>query len=203
LPLCAIDISKAFDSIDHTLLLEQIGSTTLHQNIIRWLAAYVQGCTAHCLYSIALSSRMIICTGVPQGSVLSLALFNFFILDCPGNDNVLSWYADDISGTETDSNLTTLSGKLQAVVTPVTDWAARKKLCIAPAKSQVTLFTPWTQQFNVCPDISINGVNITLCWNPKILGVTFDTMFSFAQHVLSVATKALQRLKIIKAVSGS
>jgi hypothetical protein len=156
-----------------------------------------------CLYGTALSSRMIIHTVVPQGSVLSPALFNFFTSDCPGNADVLSIYADDFSGTESDSNLTSLSAKLQAVVTPIADWAAGKKLCIAPAKSQVTLFTPCTQQFNVCPDISIDGVDIPLCRNPKILGVTFDTMFSFAQHILSIATKALQRLKILKAVSGS
>jgi hypothetical protein len=46
-----IDISKAFDSIDHTLLIEEIGNTPLPYNYVRWLAAYLRGRTACCLYN--------------------------------------------------------------------------------------------------------------------------------------------------------
>jgi hypothetical protein len=68
--VCALDISKAFDSINHTLLIEQIGATSLHSNIVRWLSAYIRGRTARCTYNSALSQPMILRSGVPQGSVL-------------------------------------------------------------------------------------------------------------------------------------
>jgi hypothetical protein len=184
-------LSKAFDCIDHTLLLEQISSTDLHPNIIRWLASYIRGRTARCLYGSSLSIQMIIRSGVPQGSVLSPALFNFFVSDCPGNADDLAAYADDITAVKSDPNLSVLGDKLQEAVIPIAEWADRKKLYIAPSKSQVTLFTPWNQQFDSSPEVSINDVDIPLCRTPKILGVTFDTMFTFSHHVAAIASKAL------------
>jgi hypothetical protein len=145
---------------------------------------------------------MIICTGVPQGSVLSPALFNFFVSDFPGNADCLSAYADDITASESDYNVPVLDDKLQAKVSPIIEKADQKKLSIDPTKSQVTLFTPWTKQFNTRPNISINGEDVPLCRTPKILGVTIDTMFRFSHHVAAIAAKALQLLKLLKAASG-
>jgi hypothetical protein len=68
---------------------------------------------------------------------------------------------------------------------------------------QVTLFTPWTKQVNHHPDVSIDGVRIPLCRSPKILGVTFDSMFTFREHILVIAAKATQRISILKAVCRS
>jgi hypothetical protein len=103
---------------------------------------------------------------------------------------VLTFYADDFSVLESDTDLDTLSEKLQTSLTPIVEWASRKKLTIATKKSQITLFNPWNRQFNVWSDVSIDGVTVPLCKTPKILGVTFDTMFSFKDHVSAIAAKA-------------
>jgi hypothetical protein len=146
---------------------------------------------------------MMLRSGVPQGSVLSPALFNFFVSDCPDLGYLLSSYADDFSAVKSDADLDTLSAKLQSSLTPITELARRKKLNIAPSKSQVTLFTPWTRQCNARPDVTIDSVAVPLCRTPKILGVTFDTMFCFHDHVLAIAAKATQCINILKAVCGS
>jgi hypothetical protein len=86
---------------------------------------------------------MILHSGVPQGSVLSPALFNFFVSDCPALADILTSYADDFSVLESDADLEALDRKLQEALAPITDWASRKKLTIAPAMSQVT---PWMKQ---------------------------------------------------------
>jgi hypothetical protein len=201
--MCAVDISKAFDCINHPVLLAQITSSDLHSNLVRWLAAYLRGRTASCVYGSKKSTSMILQTGVPLGSVLLLALFNFFVSDCPNLADVLSSYADDFTTLESDSDLNAFSRKLQNSLTPIVEWASRKKLTIALNKSQVTLFTPWNRQFNVRPDITIDGVEVPICRTPKILRVTFDTMFSFKDHVAAIAAKAMQRLNILKAVCSS
>jgi hypothetical protein len=46
----AVDIAKAFDSVDHTLLLDMVSKSSLNLNLVRWLAAYLRGCTASCHY---------------------------------------------------------------------------------------------------------------------------------------------------------
>jgi hypothetical protein len=179
----AIDISKAFDAIDHTLLLELIAASPLHSNFVRWLACYISSRTTCCLYNSALSSPCIICTGVLQGSVLSPTLFNAFVADCPHCGDILESYADDFDLVESNYDLASLSGKLQSSIDPVVVWACLEKLSIAPAKSQVTLFTPFTKQVNDRPAVTTDGVDIPLCRTPKILGVTFDTLFCFRNHV--------------------
>jgi hypothetical protein len=158
---------------------------------------------ARCIYGSAKSKPMILRSGVPQGSVLSPAIFNFFLSDCPTIADILSSYADDFSALESDADLEALSRKLQDALTPITEWAARKGLTIAPTKSQVTLFTPHNKQFGDRPAVSNNGVDVPLCLCPKILGVTFDTMFCFHKHILNIIAKAMQRLNLMKAVSGS
>jgi hypothetical protein len=142
---------------------------------------------------------MILRSGVPKGSVRSPAIFNFFVSDCPTIADILSSYADNFLALESDA----LSRKLQDDLTPITEWAARKGLTIAPTKSQVTLFTPHNKQFGDHPAVSINGVDVPLCRSPKILGVTFDTTYCFHKHILDLVAKATQRLNLMKAVSGS
>jgi hypothetical protein len=87
---------------------------------------------------------------------------------------------------------------LQETLTPIVEWAARKKLSIGPAKSQVTLFSPFNKEYNSCPEVAINGVDVPLCKYPKILGVTFDVMLCFHKHVVAIVPKASQRLNLLK-----
>jgi hypothetical protein len=130
-------------------------------------------------------------------------LFNFFVSDYPSIADLLSSYTDNFTVLESDSILASLDAKLQASVTLVTDWAKLKKLTIASTKSLVTLFTPYNHQFNYCPAVIIDGVDISLNRVPKILGVTFEIMFCYREHYISICAKSYQRLNILRAVAGS
>jgi hypothetical protein len=107
--LVAIDVSKAFDSVNHTLLVEEIANLDLHSNYVCWLAANLHGCTASGLYNGSLSSPRIIRSGVPQGLVLFPVLFNYFVSDCPAEVKVNSAYADDINLLVSDPKIDVLS----------------------------------------------------------------------------------------------
>jgi hypothetical protein len=158
--MCAIEISKAFDAINHSLLLDQISNSELHSNIVRWLATYIFGRSATCVYGSAVSSPLILRSGVSQGFVLSPALFNFFVSDCSSVADILESYADNFPVLESDSDLAAMNRKLQDSLTPIVEWAVRKKLTIAPSKFQVTLFTPWNKQYKTQPDVSINNIDV-------------------------------------------
>ena len=74
----AIDLSKAFDPVNHTKLIEAINATSLHHNIIRWLSAYLRGRIASYRYKDARSPCHAVRAGVPQGWVTSPLLLIFF-----------------------------------------------------------------------------------------------------------------------------
>jgi hypothetical protein len=141
--------------------------------------------------------------GVPQGSVISPILFNFFVSDCPSDIQLLTSYADYFTAASSDSSVPAAAARISNYLSEVHDWATSKDLAIAPAKSQATLFTSDTHQSRTNPEVSINLAPIDLTRTPKILGVTFDPHFTFTPHVASVVARANERLKIMKALSGT
>ena len=95
-----MDISKAFDSVNLNILLDKICGSPLHPNLIRWLGAYLRGRKAASLYKGEKSVQRTVHLGVPQGSVLSPALFSFFVASIPDCAEVSSMYADDFTMSE-------------------------------------------------------------------------------------------------------
>lgn len=78
-------------------MFSQISATDLHPNLVRWLASYLRGRSAACTYQGCLSKFRIVRIGVPQGSVLSPALFNFYVSDFPEPAQDKASFADDFT----------------------------------------------------------------------------------------------------------
>jgi hypothetical protein len=79
--------------------------------------------------------------GVPQGSVLSPALFNFFVSDCPDMLGLKVMFADDLSAAASALDLKSVEADLNADMITIANWAKKKHLKISAEKSQVTCFT--------------------------------------------------------------
>jgi hypothetical protein len=199
----ALDISKAFDAVDHTLLIKKIASTPLHPNLIRWLATYLHGRSACCIYQSAKSPKMIIYSGTSQGGVTSPDIYNFFVSDFPEVAPLTESYADNFDVAELSPDVTTISTALTNDLTHISEWASRKNLSIAPNKSSVTLFTPDGRQSQCHPQAFLDDVLIPLKKNPKILGVTFDTFLNFSYHIKDIAVRLASLLQILKALAGT
>ena len=197
----AVDISKAFEGVDHNFLLQMISATDLHPNLVHWLSAYLRGRQSRVTWQGVTSTWRICRTGVPQGSVLGPILFNFFVSDCPVGQPS---YADDFCISHSAVKIPDLERLLQADVDAFVDWAVSKKLVIAPTKCTVTLFTPdKARESNTHPRVYIDGRQIPLDKQPKILGVTFDTHFHFHAHAARVAKNCKKKLNILRALSGT
>jgi hypothetical protein len=101
----AINISKAFNLVDTTLLLQQISNLDLQHDLVRWLSAYLHGRTAACIYQGARSKFRTVHVRVPQGFVLSPCLFNYITSDFPVVSNLLASFADNFTIGALDSSL--------------------------------------------------------------------------------------------------
>ena len=94
----AVDFSKAFDTVNHTVLLSDLNNTNMEHNTLRWLTTYLRGRTAICRYNITSSKSYVIHTGVPQGSVFSPHLFNLYVSQFPQFPHTLpTSYADEFT----------------------------------------------------------------------------------------------------------
>jgi hypothetical protein len=196
----ALDISKAFDSVDHTLLLKQISASGVNSNVVKWLAAYLRGRTASILYQSCKSPAIIIHSGVPQGSVLSPSLFNFFVSDFPLQLSFSHSFADNIYASRSSLDLSIFTSKLNEDMRQVEIWADSKNLSIAPEKSSITLSIPDLHQAKYHPQVFYKGQVIPLDRNPKWLGLIQE---GYSFHVSDLKVRLSPRHQIVKALSDT
>ena len=111
--MVALDMSKAFDTVNHGKLLELIEESTLPGHLKRWVANYLQGRQTYVDFRGTSSKYRKVKQGVAQGGVLSPLLFNLYLKNIPPppNDIQLVSYADDctILATGRDTTLPTSS----------------------------------------------------------------------------------------------
>ena len=213
----SIDLSKAFDSVNHDKLLKKLINTTLPHNIVRWLAAFIKGREQCVIYNGHKSPNKHVHLGVPQGAVLSPTLFNFFVANFPELQCSKTSFADDFTIFTSDSDIAAAEARINADLLLISEWAKEIGLDIAPSKSSVTLFTSDTHEHNYHPQVTLpepvdlGGVFGTVVFDrvlplvqqPKLLGVRLDTHFTFSPHAREIAKGCSERHKLVKALAGT
>ena len=201
--IMAVDFSKAFDTVNHTALLRSLSHSTLDSNTIRWLCTYLRGRTVSCSYNGRESTSIPVKQGVPQGSVLSPALFNFYVASYPQTAEHCTSYADDFTAFASDPQYERAAAVLAEHAGDVGAWARERDLVVSEQKSTVTLLTPQTRQVGDRPMVTLSGAALPVEPNPKILGVTFDPGLHFHKHVENIVQKAKTILNILRLLCGT
>ena len=201
----AVDLSKAFDTINHDQLLEKLVQSTLPPGKTRWLKAYLRGRVQRTLYLNELSSSRHVTAGVPQGAILSPLLFNFFVSDIPtppDGVHIVS-YADDVTIYSSGPIVQSITEAINSYLPTLEEYLRENNLMISPEKSTATLFTPHKAELSSQLDISVGNKHVPTSRWPKILGVTFDQELHFNHHVADVAARASARNSVLKALAGT
>ena len=203
--LLQIDLSKAFDMVSHEKLLKDLEKTSLPDHIKRWMNCYIHGRQARVNFRNHTSRARNVRTGVPQGAVTSPILFNFYLnnIPTPPAGVKLIQYADDISVYTSGRSLDTMCNLINQYIDRLVDFLTERDLLVSPEKSTVTYFTPDTKEANITPNITIKGKSVKLEKKPKLLGVVYDTMFTFSHHVKDVVRKGKAKVNVLKALAGS
>ena len=141
--------------------------------------------------------------GVPQGSVLSPLLFNYFVSDINSSAWIDEIYADDFHVAVSEVSLSDIADGLSEAAAEISLQAEDHGLSLSAAKSTVTLFTPLNREFGRLPPVILNGDDIPQDNNPKLLGVTLDPTLTFSSHASAIARKAGSRLNVLRALSDT
>ena len=173
---------------------------------VKFLANYIQGRRAYTVYNQTKSKQRSFHAGVPQGGVLSPALFNLFMSDIPKPDNEkgqdLATYADDVTLLASHEKIRVAEVYAQEYLDKIIQWMSDNNLILAD-KTQATLCTPDSAEYNHQLNLNINGVQLETVKHPKILGLYFDPKLTFNEHTKKTEAKAKGTLKLIKALSGT
>ena len=203
--LVALDLTAAFDNVDHQQLHDCVFYTNLPATIRRWLYNYMQNRRAKVHFRQRESKSRKVKTGVVQGGVLSPALFNYYQADFPTPPpNVkLIKYADYITIYTTGPVVDYLINGLNIYLSQVLNYINNKKLTVSTARSTVTLSTPDTHEHHLHLQVKLADQVLPLERKPKVFGLTLDTHLSFTQQCNNIAVKVQQRSNVLKALSVS
>ena len=191
LALC--DLSKAFDSVSHTLLLQKMDALQIDDF---WFTNYLTNRTQAVKINSNISSKQNIEYGVPQGSVLGPLLFNIFINDLHtvSGDSFLVQFADDAQFLLSDKieNLEPLVQRMEATMERVNQYFSDNGLKVNSDKTQFIFVGSRAVIDRIPDDIKIKVGNSYLSPkdSAKDLGVILDSHLSFEKHVDYVCTKA-------------
>ena len=207
--LVAIDLSRAFDTVDHNILLKDIYELNLSDRIKRFLCSYLRGRQTYVEFRGSKSKLRKMRQGVPQGGVLSPLLFNIYMSKMPpppGTVAVKS-YADDTtvlnSGDFKTKTVQQTCKEINEYLETLYNWFKNRNLEISPNKSTATVFTTFNQEMKLELPIFIQGTQVPTVQKPKILGVYFDNLFKFGHHADQIKTKVHSRNNILKALCGT
>ena len=201
----AIDLSKAFDTVDHHILLRDINNLPLDVHIKRFLCGYLRGRQTYVLFRNSTSKYRKMKQGVPQGGVLSPILFNLYMSTMPappGNIKLVT-YADDSNVLNSGQFFDPVVKQLNSYLATVNDWFKSRNLFISPSKSSATVFSTFSNDASVVLEVKVDGQIVPTVKKPTFLGICFDTLLSFRQHAANLKSKLQAKNNVLLALSGS
>ncbi len=209
--MVSVDFKKAFDLVNHQLLLTKLCLYRLSDPALSWFQSYITGRYQFVTIHGERSDSLQIKQGVPQGSVLGPILFLLFINDIPlhlssSNADI---FADDttITASAHYSNIQSLTDDLNKDVEAVGKWATNNKMLINVDKTKSLLVTgkriakKLHDDITPCLNLKINNSEILEVSKLKILGLAYDRNMTFETHIDQLCKKLSKRLGLLKHVS--
>ena len=198
-----VDLSKAFDTVDHTILLKKLGMYGINNTPLDWFKSYLDDRQQCCMVNGIQSEFKPITTGVPQGSILGPLLFLLYINDLPNclTSTTPGMYADDTQITASAETINELENILNFDLKNLHTWLCANKLSANCTKTEfIAIASNYRlNQFTNEPKIELNNEAIKRVKKSKLLGVMVDDKLLWDAHINEIIVpKVLKGLRMLR-----
>jgi len=196
-----IDLSKAFDTVNHVLLLDKLQKFGIKGHALDWMTNYLTDRTQCTSVNGNLSSSLSVEIGVPQGSILGPLFFIIFVNDLPSVTKLCKvvLYADDTALFYAADDVNVIQRSLLSDFLHISNWMDVNRLILNVDKTKSMIFGTHQRLKSRVDNFNIqtNEYKIDVVNNFKYLGVILDQHLNWNDHVNMIIKSVSRRLGAI------
>ena len=194
-----LDLSKAFDTVNHNILLYKLEHFGIRGVVLEWFKNYLSNRKQIVKYKLTVSNGLTMKCGVPQGSVLGPLLFFIYVNDIAKSSQILSFilFADDTNLFFSHKDLETLYKTMNQELKQVSLWLNANKLSLNVNKTQFMIFKTKKRKLSYKANVIINDQPINQVNYTKFLRLYIDEELTWKYHINHVTMNVAKMTGII------
>ena len=193
-----IDFRKAFDCVQHPVLVDKLSKLNFDKTVINWVSSYLSGREQRVFANGTYSSTLPISQGVPQGSVLGPLFYIIYANDLPEivQHCKLALYADDTVFFTANRLFETSVRKMQTDLNALSQWCKNNGIMANTEKSKVMVFgSPTNLKKLPSFEVKLDGAPLQIVSSYKYLGITLDQGLNYNLHSNRIVSSVSGKLK--------